>query len=669
MKRKPNKQRKGALKKVAKIIGAASVILPLAMTIPAVAGATVPVETGTPVVQHSISSLLAGAPYSSLLKAGNTVKIDLSQVFQNSSSLVYGPAFVQNSSVADIETDNNMLYIRLKKKGTTTVDLGVKYANGTQVVHERFRVTVGENTELNTSGNGAGINDVVKYFRSHPDLFTRTKDYRNLLQSAVASNITVPNHAPEVIASHRIGINNDGALQLKEGQTATIDFNDVFTDEDGDYLQFRTPFTGSDAITESIQGTLLTLHALGSSGLTTVNLEASDDHGATWTTLPLDVLVSYGSGIADQRVSVSGESDVPNLIEVSLNDYFETGATYRAEVTEGSSYITTSLVSSSLIVQGKATGSAKVVVYSDDGHGATISDEFNVGVGFAPIDIGTQFMWTGEGNYRADLDLNKIFPAGATYKISDLDPAFSISGYELGTPFTSSDLSIESERFIGTKTITIEASNEAGSESAKYNIKLRQNNAPMLKGELLDNWETYAPIVIKKGQTITIPFIDPDNDAIKDYNGYFGEPEQSIASVVTGTGGLTITGKQIGSTTLNYTASDGLPGGDGNGEREVIVVDADEILSFDKGVLEADLDLSPYLTDISEPYSVSIGENSLIKSVSQGVNSKIKLQAYLEYEESTPRGGVGQVTITISHGSVTKDISVYVIIPFSNLIP
>ncbi|MBW7474690.1 cadherin-like domain-containing protein [Paenibacillus oenotherae] len=230
---KTEKKHKGSISRFAKLMIASAGIAALAVGIPAIAAASLPPGGGggTILIENERVQDYLDDHFSGTLRAGDNLTIDLNAIFDEPGALEYS-VVVQNASVADVKVadDTTNLRIGLKKQGTTMVTLSAK-KQGQHFV-EKFRLTASANSSLDANGDGAGIDEVVKYFKAHPEKFSRIEDYRNLLQAAVSSTVTMPNHAPA---------KRDGALSelyLFQGGQTRLDMNELFQDEDGDQLTF-----------------------------------------------------------------------------------------------------------------------------------------------------------------------------------------------------------------------------------------------------------------------------------------------------------------------------------------------------------------------------------------------------------------------------------------------
>ncbi|CAH1225622.1 hypothetical protein PAECIP111893_05280 [Paenibacillus plantiphilus] len=241
-----------SMKKIAKLITAAAGITTLTAGIPSIAAASVTAPMNNPVgVKQHIQNYLSER-FPNGLHAGESFSIAWNDIFEESSTLEY-TIIVQNDSVADVKEWSGLgsLRIGLKKQGTTMVNIVAK-RRGEQasVYHERFRLTAAAPVGLDSNGDGAGIDDVVKYFKAHPERFTQAEDYRRLLQAAVDSTVTVPNRAP-------VSSDNTEEVSLFAGSSISLDMNDYFRDEDGDLLTYSLqvqPQNGGGAANVTLSG-------------------------------------------------------------------------------------------------------------------------------------------------------------------------------------------------------------------------------------------------------------------------------------------------------------------------------------------------------------------------------------------------------------------------------
>ncbi|QHT59504.1 hypothetical protein GXP70_05730 [Paenibacillus lycopersici] len=298
MRKKPNKKRAMSASKAIRLFGAAAAAVPLAMSVPAAAGAQ---SVQAPQLKASMDDLLQQV-YSASLVAGNSFAIDLNDVFRDAGEYTYS-AFVQFSSVADVgvigDGAGKSLRIAMKKAGTTQVDLMARAPGTENYVHERFTLTVQPNYALNSAGT-ADIGDVIRYYKAHAGEFKTTEDYRRLLQAAVSSSAPPVNHPPVVFLRNAAGSASADVQQVHltpgSHDTETFDLSDYFSDEDGDALSYRIiegndydhPASGTLAYGRIAEGSRLELHASGAASMDVV-VAASDDRSAETATMTFHV--------------------------------------------------------------------------------------------------------------------------------------------------------------------------------------------------------------------------------------------------------------------------------------------------------------------------------------------------------------------------------------------
>ncbi|QYR20884.1 cadherin-like domain-containing protein [Paenibacillus sp. sptzw28] len=229
MKTEKKKQQNRSFKKVAKLIAATAGVTPLALAVPALSEAQ-SVAAG-PVVKKHIKDVIAKQESAGKIRAGGNITVELNDIFEEAEHLTY-TVVIQNTSVADVTLRSSLLLdLRFKKPGTTMVNVSAKKPNESIAVHERFQLTVGANAELDLNGDGAGIDDVVKFFKAHPDDLHSIDDYRNVLGAAVESTIAEPNRTPVskgTVSNINVGVGSQTVLYM----------HDYFSDEDGDALTY-----------------------------------------------------------------------------------------------------------------------------------------------------------------------------------------------------------------------------------------------------------------------------------------------------------------------------------------------------------------------------------------------------------------------------------------------
>jgi VCBS repeat-containing protein len=466
----------------------------------------------------------------------------------------------------------------------------------------------------------------------------------------------INNSLPAVKSDYQVGINNDGVINLRSYQSATIDLNEIFTDADGDELIFSTPSSGSYELpTVSLTNGQLLLQASASSGnfINEIPVRASDDHGATWVSHTILATV-LPNPIPDKYISVN---PVHWPEPLSLADHFDLGPTqdWSILVTKNNNIVNATVANSALTLQGTTNGKSTVTVAVYDGHGAMIKDEFIVTSGILTTNMDLQYMVDvfDEGIYSTDINLNSIFTGAVEYRIKSAGPLIDtnydyLNGgwFSNGYQYEGTYLYISSSEPVNSS-VTVEARNEFG-DVAESVIYVRTNQAPQYKGPT-------DPIVMENGATIPLIaselFEDPDGDSITEFEAYsYDSPNFTIGNESGGI--IPLTAAEVGFSSIELYASDGLENGEGYEYVDVNVVD--KIVNFAKGQQTASVNIAGLL---SGSIAVLGSSSSLIET-----NLLIGTTLILTPLEDNS-GGSEYATFTLFNGLHFRDITIYIHIP------
>ncbi len=164
------------------------------------------------------------------------------------------------------------------------------------------------------------------------------------------------------------------------GDTDTVDLTTVFSDPDNDSLTFEASIADDTIATVSIQGSTLTVEAIGV-GESEVTVTATDEFGlagmSTFTVMIVNQAPVVVMEIDDQ------ETDRTMMIMVDLSMVFSDpdgdALTYTATVAD-STISNTSIDGAMLTVNNTAVGSTTVTVTASDEFGDSVSTSFEVTV-------------------------------------------------------------------------------------------------------------------------------------------------------------------------------------------------------------------------------------------------------------------------------------------------
>ncbi|GGD94129.1 hypothetical protein [Paenibacillus nasutitermitis] len=494
------------------------------------------------------------------------------------------------------------------------------------------------------------------------------------------------NHLPVVDNAHKVGLNNDGHLSLRSYQNAVIDLSQVFTDEDGDELVYALDDSEHYFLSSTLEsGGLLTLQAgqpsggLPSGGYNySLNVKASDDDGKTWVPYTIAVsITNQGGAIPDQEVPVH---TVPVVSTLDISSYFGLEEAHNWEIqTENSNPDAVSLgrTGTVLSLKGISGGFADISVKVSDGHGAAVTDSFQVEALAQVIDIGPQYMNEDEEvPYTKNIDLTQIFPYAVDFRVKEKGRGeiYTVPSMSDDEAFpnwfdaeTARDFTVNSYSDMSTSVI-IEARDAAGILE-QYTIELLINHAP----EIIEPYH-FKPVIIKNdGNTFTIDADDYFTDEDGDLLTYFAEldtdeGDASLEVISVSNNLITLKGLQEGQSTLLLHADDYHPGGVSDTYyMDVIVTDADEVLDgFEGENVEETVDLSSYLGDWTEEDITGISPSSTgVVANSYLVGTTLYVKAYTMNDPLShiPIAGNEKIQYTFYKGSEFKTVTIFVYIP------
>ncbi|MEO1254173.1 MAG: YHYH protein [Bacteroidota bacterium] len=172
---------------------------------------------------------------------------------------------------------------------------------------------------------------------------------------------------------------------LSQGfQSSTINLADVFTDADGDDLNFSAVSSPSNVVTVAVSGNTLTITEVGV-GSAIVTVTASDGNGGSvrdefnvFVNASGNNIPTVSNAISDQNLIEGFQSSTIDLANVFAD---EDGDNLSFSATSSSSdVVTVSISGATLTLSEAGVGNATVTVTASDGKGGSISDEFNVSI-------------------------------------------------------------------------------------------------------------------------------------------------------------------------------------------------------------------------------------------------------------------------------------------------
>ncbi len=303
----------------AKMIGALAALSPLVVAVPAAVGAVVYESTQTPVLLRSIEEEIASQVPGESLHVGDSLTIDLGAIFEEADTLTYS-LHIQNGSVADVKIVEHALVIRMKKPGTTIVNLTASKPNETSVLHERFRLTAAVPDTLDSNSDGMiRVDELVKYMNEHPG--KEKEDYLHLL-STVAPYIPPLNHSP-------VTSDSTTTVSVAKNGSILLDMNEYFSDEDGDWLSYSVRGLPSHGVNASVwlEGDgYLRITGLSYGSPVAFSVRGSDDHPDLPGTATHQFQVNVLNTVAPEIPAQIAVEDVPFTFTVPANLFVDPDA-------------------------------------------------------------------------------------------------------------------------------------------------------------------------------------------------------------------------------------------------------------------------------------------------------------------------------------------------------
>lgn len=195
----------------------------------------------------------------------------------------------------------------------------------------------------------------------------------------VAVNATA-NNAPTIVSAL-------ADLEVDAGfGTREIDFSNVFSDGDGDPLNYNASSSVTNAATVSISGTTLTIAEVGV-GTTIITLRAMDGNGGM-TGDEFELIINSVNGpptvesaLADISLTEGFGSQVIDVSSV-FADPDQDVLTYDAS-SSAEAVATVAISGTMITVTEVAVGTAAIAVTANDGNGGSVSDTFDLTINSA----------------------------------------------------------------------------------------------------------------------------------------------------------------------------------------------------------------------------------------------------------------------------------------------
>ncbi len=353
----------------------------------------------------------------------------------------------------------------------------------------------------------------------------------------------------------------DLTLYVGEGTTReVIDLSTVFSDPNGDALEYEVASSDTDVATAVLSGTKLTVTPKGK-GDATVTVTATDPGGlSAQDEFEVDVpnrAPVVVKAIGDLKLYV-GEGTTQEVIDLStvFSDPDGDDLGYTA-VSSNTAVATVTVSGNTLTVTPKGKGEATVTVTATDPGKLTAQDEFEVDVPNRPPvvvkAIGDLTLYVGEGTTQPRIDLSEVFsdPDGDALSYE------AVSNAAVATATVSGSTLTVTPKGKGETTATVTATDPGGLEAVdEFDVDV-PNRAPEVENELANLTLYVGDGPNRKEIEIVGVFKDPDGDAL----GYtVGSSDTDVATAVLSGTKLTVTAEGKGSAMVTLTADDGMDG-------------------------------------------------------------------------------------------------------------
>ncbi len=300
----------GVTASAAPLLLVAPLIAPIAVEAVGEQGAAVTVtQSLDEVVSARITSELGGS-----LLVGDSITVDLDEVFEDDAADLLLSAINHNPDVASISLLSGDLHIQGKNTGSTYIELTAKRDPYGPAVHERVELQVVSGL-VDAHSDGITIDDITRYMQEHSER-TFGRANLNILLEQISPQLPLENSAP-------VSTSDALTLEIMQWEPNELDLRSLFYDADGDSLTYQvTQISGSFIETELHSGSILSMstsEGVGSSFI--LNVTASDNRSQTTATKEIyaSVVPSQGpEGTYGQYVIMgNGQAGFSSFIDVS----------------------------------------------------------------------------------------------------------------------------------------------------------------------------------------------------------------------------------------------------------------------------------------------------------------------------------------------------------------
>ncbi len=452
-----------------------------------------------------------------------------------------------------------------------------------------------------------------------------------------------------------------------------IDLNEVFTDNDGDALNYSVTSSGSDVVSTAIDISIGTLTITGvNPGDAIITITAEDPDGETAidefaiTIVNVNDAPIVANPVADQSYEEGFETAV-----ISLSDVFTdrdgdelsiSAATDNDDVIE----LSYNVIDGTLTIFEVKPGVATITITADDGNGGSVSATFTVvvnNINDAPVvNIPVADQVFDEGFESVTIDLSAVFTD------EDGDALTIIGSVDLPEIVTvevdeNSTILTILETGLGVATITLSAHDGNGeSISDEFTVTVNEvNKAPIVANALADSEfdEGFQEAVID----ISTVFTDEDNDQLSFAVGIDNADVVSV-SLNASSDALIISEISPGTVVVSITADDG-KGGVVTDNFTVVVIDINEAPIVMNPIADQSLDESFGSFSVSIADLFADNDGDLLTIVASSSNTAVATATVLNQAVIIEEVSLGQTLITLTAndgrgGIVSSEFTVFI---------
>ena len=344
----------------------------------------------------------------------------------------------------------------------------------------------------------------------------------------------------------------------------------VFTDPDGDTLDYSASSSAEGVATATTSGSILTVSPVDT-GKTTITVEADDGHGGSQMTT-FDVTVNpksnqipvLANALPNTFLTLGGDDFVRDLEAAPVVFIDPDGDTLAYSASSSAEGVATATIAGSILtVSSVDTGKTTITVEADDGHDGSQMTTFDVTVSLrsneVPIlanAVPDTFLVLGGDDFVRDLDAVPIVfidPDRDTLAYSA-----SSSAEDVATASISGSILTVSSVDTGKTTITVEADDgHGGSQMTTFDVTVnpKSNRIPVLANALPDTFLILGgDNFVRDLEAAPIVFNDPDGDTLS-YSA--SSSAEGVATAAIAGSILTVAPLNMGNAQIIVEAMDG----------------------------------------------------------------------------------------------------------------